>query len=538
LFDFTPVDSWIPFFFLYAEIHYKILKLPSRLFQRWPEIIADIPYRIEPGKKIPVLLIVKDADHYPVQLEKVWIETRNSKDEIIKIELLINPIFIDSSWWDQTIEIESPFEGEIWIDVFIKVKKKNKVKTFRNDNYKGSSHSSFKVSVATEKLPTFPNQYYGDLHCHSNYTSDQVEFGAPLKAIKKAAESLGLSFVAVTDHSYDLDDQPNNYLKNDPTLQKWQYFQEEIAELNNNSDKNSVYLIPGEEVSVANKFGRNVHFLVLNSTTFYEGYGDSAERWFRTRAKWTIKNLLDDLSNEALAIIPHPFVTVPALEYIFLRRGNIKKSDYQYDRIDGLQILNSSKNPAFFRGLENWKKQLLLGKRLYIYAGNDSHGNFNYYRQIKLPHWSLIEKDDYIFGKVKTVINVEKKLSLSVIVEALRNGQCYITDGPALNFTAIDKNGNSFNIGEKTHSNSCEFHISALSTSEFGEIKNITIFWGSLIKKNEIIYKTIQSNKTYLKDYCFSYSIKEKGYFRIEIETEKDNKIYNAYSNPIWVEPK
>ena len=144
----------------------------------------------------------------------------------------------------------------------------------------------------------------------------------------------------------------------------------------------------------------------------------------------------------------------------------------------------------------------------------------------------------YIFSKVKTVINVEKKLSLSVIVEALRNGQCYITDGPVINFSVKDKNGKSFNIGDQLQSNSCNLQISVLSTSEFGIIKKVIIFWGSLIEKKEMVYKTIDLDKTYSKDFNFSYSIKEAGYFRIEVETEKENKIHNAYSNPIWIEPQ
>jgi len=541
LFDYTPIFdlfSVLPIFFLYAEIHYKILKLPSRLFQRWPEIIADVPYRIEPGKKIPIILIVKDANRFSVHLENVWIEIKNSKNETKKIDILNKSIFINPNWWDQIFEIDCPFDGEILIDVYIKVKKKNKAKIFKNDNYRRSSHSSFKVLMASEKLPTFQNQYFGDLHCHSNYTSDQVEFGASLNTIKTISKAKGLSFVAITDHSYDLDDMPENYLKNDPTLQKWQNLDAEIAELNQNQENESVYLIPGEEVSIANHLRRNIHFLVLNSHKFYKGSGDSGEKWFRTKAKWDIKALLDDLPNEALAIIPHPLISVPKLEYFFLKRGIFEKQDFQHERINGLQILNGSKNQAFFRGLKNWKNQLLTGKRLFIYAGNDSHGNFNYYRQVKLPNWSLIEKNDYIFGKVKTAIIVKEKLNLNTILEALRKGRCYITDGPAINFSAMDKNHNSFEIGEELYSEFCKFHISVKSTSEFGIIKKITCFYGSLVEKEENIYDIFRSNNGYSQEINFSFSITETCYLRIEVETEKNNKTYNAYSNPIWLTNK
>jgi hypothetical protein len=61
-------------FFLYAETHYHFRFAPSLLYRRRPEIIADAPHRLEPGKALPVLLIIKDAHRFPVALQQVRAE--------------------------------------------------------------------------------------------------------------------------------------------------------------------------------------------------------------------------------------------------------------------------------------------------------------------------------------------------------------------------------------------------------------------------------------------------------------------------------
>ena len=56
--------------------------------------------------------------------------------------------------------------------------------------------------------------------------------------------------MAITDHSYDLDNMVQNYKKNDPELKKWQLFLAETAKLN--QELEDFVIIPGEEVSVGN----------------------------------------------------------------------------------------------------------------------------------------------------------------------------------------------------------------------------------------------------------------------------------------------
>ena len=50
---------------LYAEVHYKFPPGFSLLHTDYPEIIADLPWRVEPGQDIPILCLIKDAHNTP-----------------------------------------------------------------------------------------------------------------------------------------------------------------------------------------------------------------------------------------------------------------------------------------------------------------------------------------------------------------------------------------------------------------------------------------------------------------------------------------
>jgi len=83
LLDLCPIWSdlaWLlPGGLLYTEMHYRWRPLPSRYFRKEPEILADAPRRVEPGRPLPLLLLVKDAHRYPITLERVTIEVETGQ---------------------------------------------------------------------------------------------------------------------------------------------------------------------------------------------------------------------------------------------------------------------------------------------------------------------------------------------------------------------------------------------------------------------------------------------------------------------------
>ncbi len=78
-----------------------------------------------------------------------------------------------------------------------------------------------RVRVGDGPFPWPSGWHGGDLHTHSMFTNNIAEWGAPLPALRAAATAIGLGWVAVTDHSCDLDqtvDGPWSYV-----TREWQY---------------------------------------------------------------------------------------------------------------------------------------------------------------------------------------------------------------------------------------------------------------------------------------------------------------------------
>lgn len=535
--EFTSLLFYFLPLLLYAEIHYSFKWIYSRFKKNEPEIIADVPFRIEPEKKLPILIYCKDAHRFPISIESVLV-TIFKDEKIIYRELFeLNKDIAQKSWW-QIVEIESSNLklGEIEVEVEIEIIRNKKKFSYINDNYRISSHAPFRVYIPKLPLPGQGSVIWGDLHYHSSYTEDQVEFGAPLEATIKIAHAFGLKFFAVTDHSYDLDDLPENYLINDPDLQKWNMLQKEVAELNKKYSEFKI--IPGEEVSSGNSKGKNVHFLVLNNKKFFAGKGDGAEKWLRNKPDLTTTKILADLEKNALAFSAHPEVEPPLLQKLLIRRGKWEESDYQNERLDGMQVWNGRDDIYFKKGISRWKKLILEGKRLTIVAGNDAHGNFNRFRQIGFPFWTFREKFIEVFGYARTGIIRKNVTSL---VEALRMGACIISNGPFLNFTVTSEGGDEWKIGEEIEDiENVNLNIFAQSTEEFGELKNLRIFIGDLFLKKEKMELEIEDFSV-----GFNFRIQKKlttqvknGYIRGELFTNTNSRIFSCFTNPIWINSK
>lgn len=528
------VDSlyrMIPFVVLYPELHYVFRFFPfSRYRIRQPEIVTDIPCRLDPGKKLPVLLLVKDADRYPVNLHSINIRILTHPPSHYDFTVEMN---LNDPWWHRIFYIDVPdqFRGQtIEISAEVTYTSGKKLLSACQDNFPGMRHRPYSVYIADEALPCPGNWVMGDMHIHSHYTSDQVEFGAPLSATAELAKAMGLSFAAVTDHSYDLDDDETNYLKRDPELRKWNKLQNDIRDINSGDD--SFILIPGEEVTCRNSQQRNVHCLVLNHPEYIPGSGDGAEKWLKTRSEKAITDLPGLVSDDALVIAAHPMEPVPALQRRLINRGNWNAADCETPGLHGLQILNGNRSEAFFSGLSQWISQLLKGQRLFIFAGNDAHGNFNRFRQVRLPMISLSEIDHFqIFGNAKTcVMTGERHLSVDGLLEGLRLGRAIITDGPFMAFTVSNDQSGRVTIGGDIRGNVLRINLESVSTAEFGCIESIRLYLGVINGEEKLIAD--YQPRSYGFDSQVRLSDVTSAYIRAELETAEG---HYCYTNPVWV---
>lgn len=533
-------------FLLYAETHYRFKYFFSYLKKSEPEIIADAPQRLEPGFKLPVLVLIKDADIYPILLREITITLLQNEKIIAEQSCLTSPELINKKYWWKiySIDVEA-YKEWITCDVRFRIERNGKLRSYHNDNYRTSSHTPLRVYIAHEVSPSCSDLYLGDCHTHSSYTEDQVEFGAPLEPAIQLSKAMGLSFFGVTDHSYDLDDRLDNYLINDPNLPKWRMLQQDVDKLN--AQDTDFAVIRGEEVTCHNAKGENVHLLLLGNRKFYPGSGDSAENWFHTNSENSIDEILGDIAKEVLTFAAHPRETIPILQRRLIGRGQWEMTDLNHSALTGIQFANGIHSRGFDEGYQFWIRQLLSGKRLIAIAGNDAHGNFNRFRQIGIPFFRIREGDQQLFGLMRTGVFLRSQLSESAIISALRNGECIMTDGPVCTMEVRTDVGDiSTPLAGSTIGHTCkgtDFHITlrAFSSCDFGEIQKVKLLQGIYGESSERVVFEENGSLGIEIERSMQIKIREKCYFRSEIYTSAINpfsrKSHFCFSNPIWAYP-
>jgi hypothetical protein len=526
---------WFLPFLLYAETHYRFRHLPSLLRKHEPEVIADAPFRLEPGARLPVLILVKDAHLFPCTIQQVSCEIRQGNKRLHSVEYLSKPVFFNEKLSSLVFWLDAAtWEGWIELNVILTIEQGGKTTNYHNDNHRTSSHRPLKVFIAKEPLPRFANLYLGDPHIHSAHTDDQVEFGAPLLEARELARSMGLSFYCVTDHSYDLDDRLDSFLRNDPDLPKWQTLQAQIDTLNR--DDSTFAVVRGEEVSCRNADGKNVHLLLLGQREYVHGSGDSAERWFRTRSEHSTTDVLSRCSEGAVTFAAHARERVPFLQRILLGRAMWSERDLLHPNLSGIQIFNGRFDLGAREGYKSWITQLLSGRRFSGIAGNDAHGNFNRFRQIGAPFLLIREESYHLFGKMRTGVFIEDVLTEDNILRALQHCGSIMSDGPVARIVASQDMSHPIQV--KGSSGVIDFEVEALSSSEFGALSSIRVLTGRYGEKSERTAFDFDGAGTYV--FCQHISLKRSSadYVRVEANTLDENDFdrqpHFCFTNPIW----
>ncbi|MAJ43969.1 MAG: hypothetical protein CMF96_04375 [Candidatus Marinimicrobia bacterium] len=527
----------VPIFFLYTELHFRFPFIYSRYYINEPEILADIPYRVNPNCNVPVMVLIKDADKFPIFVKNINIDIYQNS-QIISTNLYIINKRIDDYWWYKTFQVNpKKNKGHTTFEVRITYEVNKKTKTIKNHNIKTLKPSPFNVFLSNFELPGSHLTQYGDIHYHSYLTDDMVEFGAPLRPTLEVCKVLGLDFICNTDHSYDLDDKHGSWTETDPELIKWKTSRKEINDLNNEF-KYSPFMIPSEELSMHNASGKNIHALILNNSKFLPGQGDGAERPFDFSCDYNSNNLYSNLEKDAICIASHPFTPVPFVEKFFFKRGIWEEFDILKQNMIGLQILNGDLDESFYRGVKEWINFLLKGNKKFIYAGNDAHGNFNKFRQIRFPMISIKEADKQILGVCRTGVFPEKLNHIQSTIDAMRSGNCFITNGPFLKLS-IQSNKIEFNMGSDVCVSKGVIKLSGISNLEFGKITSFRLIKGVIGEKKESLIKSSSvKDDSFIIEFDLDVKVEKKSYFRAEINSENYRGQCTAMSNPIWLNPE
>ncbi|MGE5315962.1 MAG: CehA/McbA family metallohydrolase [Acidobacteriota bacterium] len=529
----------------YAETHYRFKYFFSWLKKSEPEILADMPHRLEPDADLPVLLLVKDAHRYPARI--ITVVADFFQDGVYRTtSVLYDSAHASEQWqadekfWWKIMPIS--FEGDrarlfgfIDVEIVIQYSVRGVVAECKNDNYRSSSKRNYRVYRAQDPMPSLPGWHQGDAHTHSSATDDQVEYGAPLEASVALCRAMGQQFFCVTDHSYDLDDSEASYLVNDPALPKWHTLQSDIDRLN--AANASFAVVRGEEVSCGNGRNRNVHLLLLGTRKFFHGSGDGAEHWLHTEPEHRITDVLEAMDDHTVAYAAHPAEATPFLQWLLIRRGIWSADDMQHENLSGIQILNGERGEAFERGLEIWKRLLLEGRRIFIAAGNDAHGNFNSFRQIGIPFFTIREWDKQLFGKMRTGVS-SSDLTEEGLLSGLRNGRSFITNGPVVTADITGEDGQRATLGGMLECTEATLTVTGRSTEEYGSFTSVTVYGTAEHAGQEYIAHTFHFRGA--REFTETIDLPfppGTGYLRIEACTEGGTG-FDAegfcYTNPIW----
>ncbi len=459
----------------YAETHFKF-RLPwSPLWRPWPEIFLDAPSFVLPGRSCPIFLAVKDAHLFPIRnIHMDWV--------------LLGPEgWRQSGHWSREQGLQAPisFEllpidlpetpGEYSLHATLTVRnEKGRETRILQANYPFLPPQPLRIR-RLEQTPPYPADWQaGEMHCHSDYSSDPVEFGAPLAAMQAAGEALGLNFIQVTDHSYDFCYRKDSYMQACDPHEVYAAYQAEALGIN--ASTQGCRLIPGEEVSCGNSAGENVHLLVMGHDQYLPGLGDGGRRGLQNHPDLRIEEVLARLGSTP-SFAAHPKVNIGRLERFIFRRGPWDNTDLGVPHLEtkqnpkslsGLQFWNGSKSRDYVEGRRFWVESLLQGHRLLPIGANDAHGDFNQNVGVKFPLFSLYRSRSHVLGKVRTLfpaVNAE----LTTLQRSVHAGQCTATDGPFLSLQT--ENG--------------KLLLAAQSSLDFGDIQKIDLVGGQVGQRHE-----------------------------------------------------
>jgi hypothetical protein len=413
----------------YAETHFKF-KLPwSLLYRKRPEIIVDVPSQINANKSPEFWIVVRDADRFPLKIKSIELKIKNEKQKIISIKKDLN-IFANEPFSFYSIVLDPLPAGTYEITPSVETIQKNHSKKWIRWNYPFLKPLPLKIQVLKEPYFIPSGFVAGEMHCHTHYSSDHVEFGAAPHVLQSAARLIGLDFVLCTDHAYDFAFSKEDYTLPDQADVRFEALRQEIQEL-----PSSPLMIAGEEVSVGNSHNENVHMLCLSPREYLEGKGDCGRYGLNNKPTWGISKTISIANAPCFAA--HPKVPMSKLERFVFRRGDWHDEDLQLESetpIRGIQFWNGSRDRGFELGRLWWISLLEKGHEILPIGGNDAHGDLNDSVSITMPLISLRHNRNHVFGKVKTVVKVNDSNALTIdsLKEGFQGDSLYLTDGPAL----------------------------------------------------------------------------------------------------------
>ena len=511
--------------------------IPLNFNSQNKDVFADAPWRVEPNNMLPILLMVKDATDFDYDIGHISIYLDTNQDES---DSVTGDILLKSIWYGICIDnyVYNLYEAGdwytiAWLDpakhglndmIYLHVVFEENGGIFDPDY---DAHSHLRINMGNSPLPTLPDWYPGDTHYHSIYTDNPVEFGNPIEATRDAGKTVGLNWITITDHSFDLD-SPDE-------IGKWQCLEDECQIY----DTPEFKLIVGEEVSAYNADSDVIHFLAYDIDNFIPGNRDKP--YELDQETWRLQDVIDSVTGQGgVSYAAHPTAHPVGESAFFLDRGNWTDADYQSTGLHGLEFWNGKTREweqYLNEGLNIWIDLLLSGKHIYAIGGTDAHGDFNNHHYCTgIPYIGSAIDWDSAMGCIRTYVYA-RDFGEGAILDSLKGGHAVMTDGPLVVFNITNNHGETAIIGDEISGRDFSLNLQWASTPEFGNVDHIHVHRGiigrteteisglSLAPANldgNIIFNDLQS---YIPSDMDSY-------IRINATTDKG---YRVYTNPIFL---
>ena len=456
---------------------------------------------------------------------------------------------------------------------------------FRRLFFEDEKRFIFRTIVSPSDLPEIEGWCYGDAHYHSNYTDNPYEYGGPLPVTAEMAAAIGLSWVAVTDHSYGLS-RPKTE-EEEVAGNRWHSRKKEIDAVNSQHD--DILLIGAEEITVKKPIP-GLHILSYGNPFI----ADQHAAGFGT---YTMKEAFDqilDQSNHQPGIV---FAAHPASESYAWEDGDydIARRPEYAEMFAGLQIFNEkilyqhttsssmdreTVNPFLTltedKRRSDWSRELITGinehwvqrflvpslarcrqggtlRKCFVLAGSDAHMDFNYAFR---PHPAFLihRLYDNAFGKVRTLARLSAAtgsgLNEQNVLRALKTGNTLLTDGPLALFS-LTTGGNPQVAslgGTITLPPGAELELSLIwsSSVEFGPVNKIALYLGTADGEDEITSR-IPGLGDEIAAHGYQGSLEHTfrnwsdspAYLRLEAcssgQSPADDALFYCVTNPIWI---
>ena len=519
----------------YAETHFKVPPWKGPLYRREPEIYWDCPWRFTRGETLPLALIVKDGSRFPAVLQEPVV-TALCKGESFRLRFCSPtrfPAKIEEPFFYTTLELRFPdkIAGPVQISPQIRIRVGGEERFVGVSSHPAFSDAPLEVYAAETGLPSLPGWTYVEPHTHTWHTSDQVEFGAPTEMISRFAKTIGIDWVVLTDHSFDLLTPEGRWIGHDPEQGRWKKLGAEVKALN--AAAKGARLIRGEEVSCGSAAGANLHLLVYDSPELIPGSGDAGKDllFWRNKPDISLQTALKTARrNGAVVFAAHPIHRLSFAERKALNRSDWGEEDLAQD-LDGIEVWNRNIPERLEESRRRWIELLLRGYRKPASAGSDAHGDFNRSRRVRMPLFSVKENFTEGFGRPRTAVRASEETQEEILT-ALKAGRSVMTNGPLIVLEAAAESGERAEMGGSLRGRNVSAHVQAVSTEEFGSIRRVELRTGTIGAEREASL-TLAKEIGGEGEFRAQLVVEKPSYIRAECETERGF----AMTNPIWIDP-